>query len=137
MFKNSIEELQFPPEFNDIKPSQYKFILPKILDFLIKTHQCGDDILYLQTLTKINEILANINNIIEQELQKILVNQHITDNDEKIALLRLLINEIRQYKKIVQSKFCLKMEHDTTLQYPPQPSRTCDRHLYKPDQVAL
>ena len=110
MSKPSSEDFQFPRAFYKILPSQYKEILPKILDFLLKVHRSKDVILFFQTLTKINEILANINHKVEQGLQNILINQNCKGADENKARLGILITEINQYKQIVQSKLYLKME---------------------------
>ena len=118
MKNRSTEDLQFPRAFYRILPSQYKEIFPEILDFLILAHRSADKILFLQTITKINEILANINHKVEQELQNILTIQSINSADEKRARVGLLITEITHYKQIVQSKLYLKMENNIAVQYP-------------------
>jgi hypothetical protein len=112
------ETIEFPVEFNNIHPEEYELLLPDILDFLMKTQRSNDRSLYFQTITKINEIVANMSYNIDKKLYKIILNEITSDNVEKSALLLMLVNEIKSHKKIVYSKFYLNTENAQKIQYP-------------------
>ena len=114
--ETTVENMEFPMEFNNIHPEQYKILLPSILDFLIKAQRSNEKVLYFQTITKINEIVANMSFIVDEKCNDILLTSY--DNCEKIALLLLIVNDIKSHKKIVQSKFYLKVDDTNPIQYP-------------------